>query len=366
MASVDAHGSDAMSADLPVSQRTFDALVSVFSLLLVVGVALDFRTHANGISFAEEGFFTPQHVFFYTAFLGVAATLFAGTLTRRREGRDWLDAVPRGYGVAVLGVLIFGFGGVGDFFWHSAFGFEQGFEALVSPSHIALGAGAVLFLAAPMQAASERSASAADSLVGALPVVLSMTLVLTMLGLFGGFVNPLYRPYPSFEFYSMQPVVTMLVAFPLLYLGVVVFLSRRFDAIPGAFTAVFGLSALAITQVQGYMALVVPAVLAGVVADGIVAYASPFDREGMRWVRVLSVAVPAVFVTAYFAVVEAQWGIAQPVLQDGVVMWSVHVVVGAIVLSALAGLLFSTVASTTPGQAGGTTASPDTDGGDES
>lgn len=345
MASVDAHDHDPTGVDLPVSQRTFDAVVSVLSLLLVVGVALDFRAHANGISFAEEGFFTPQHVFFYSAFLGVAATLSVGTLTRRRAGRDWLRAVPPGYGLAVLGVLIFGFGGVGDFFWHSAFGFEQGFEALVSPSHVALASGAVLFLAAPMVAADRRSA-ATGSLLGSLPVVVSMTLVFTILGLFGGFVNPLYRPYPAFEYYSMQPVVTMLVAFPLLYLGAIAYLRRRFEPIPGAFTAIFGLSALAITQVQGYMALVVPAVLAGIVADVLVASTTPFDAERTGWVRVLTATVPVSFVTAYFAVVELQWGIAHPTLQDGVVKWSVHVVVGAVVLAALAGLLFSTVVST--------------------
>jgi hypothetical protein len=342
MSSVDAGRSTMAGGELPVSRRTFDAVVSVFSLLLVVGVALDFRAHANGISFAEEGFFTPQHVFFYTAFLGVAGTLFLGTYVRRRAGRDWIAAVPEGYGLAAIGVLVFGFGGVGDFFWHSAFGFEQGFEALVSPSHIALGSGAVLFLAAPMQAAAARAEPAADSLVGAIPVVVSLTLVLTMLGLFGGFVNPLYRPYPHYEYYTMQSVVTMLVAFPLLYLGSIVFVCRRFGAIPGAFTLIFGASSLAIAQVQGFMALVVPAVVAGVVADVIVAYTHPFAVS--RWrVRALAAAVPAAFVTAYFAVVDLQWGIDHTVLVDGMVTWSVHVVGGAVVLASIAGLLFGTV-----------------------
>lgn len=95
-------------------------------------------------------------MFFYAAFLCIAGLLFWGTYARRRAGRDWIRAVPPGYAFAVLGVLVFGFGGVGDFVWHSAFGFEESFEALVSPSHLTLAVGAVLFLSAPMRAAANR------------------------------------------------------------------------------------------------------------------------------------------------------------------------------------------------------------------
>ena len=333
-------------ATLPVSGRVFDALVSAFSLLLVAGIAADFRSHANGISFAEEGFLTAEHVFFYAAFLCIAGLLFWGTYARRRAGRDWLRAVPPGYGVAVVGVLVFGLGGVGDFVWHSAFGFEESFEAVVSPSHLTLAVGAVLFLSAPMRAAAtrDRAVDAGASVLSTVPLVVSLTLVLAIVGMFGGFANPLVRPYPHFEYYRMQAVVTMLVAWPLVYLGAVAFVSRRFETLPGTFTLAFGASAFAIVQVEGFVALVVPAVVAGVVADLFVAYAPRLSSS--RWsFRAFAAVLPAAFATTYFTVVDVRWGIDHSLLREGLYNWSLHVVLGAIALAALVGVLFAVVAA---------------------
>lgn len=341
MSSVDPSADGVRGSERLVSGRVFDAVVSVFSLLMVTGIALDFRSHANGISFAEEGFLTPEHVFFYTAFLGVAGTLAAGTYARRRAGADWMDSVPEGYGWAVVGVVVFGLGGFGDLLWHSAFGFEESFEALVSPSHVTLAIGAVMFLSAPMRAAMGREADGASAL-SAVPVVVSLTLVLTIIGLFGGFVNPLMRPYPASQYYSMRMVVTMLVAFPLLYLGAVAVVCREFDAIPGAFTVAFGLSAVAITLPNANYPLILPAVVAGVVADLFAAFASP-TRQNPRALRACFATVPLAFVATYFAVVDVYWSIDHSLVRPGMYRWSVHVVVGAVVLSSLAGVLLSLV-----------------------
>lgn len=345
-------------ATLPVSGRVFDALVSVFSLLLVAGIAADFRSHAAGISFAEEGFLTAEHAFFYAAFVCIAGLLFWGTYVRRRAGRDWIRAVPPGYGFAVVGVLVFGFGGVGDFVWHSAFGFEESFEALVSPSHLTLAVGAVLFLSAPMRAAAtrDREPDAGPGVLSTVPVVVSLTLVLAILGMFGGFVNPLVRPYPHYAYFRMQEVVTMLVAWPLVYVGALTFVRRRFEPLPGTFTAAFGVSALAIVQVEGVFALVLPAVLAGVVADVFVAYAPRPSSSGWSF-RAFAAVLPAAFATTYFAVVDVRWGIDHSPLRAGMYNWSVHVVLGTIALAALVGVLFAVVAG--DGDVGGSDARAD-------
>ncbi|WP_323674766.1 hypothetical protein [Halorubellus sp. PRR65] len=344
-------GSTTVSSDatdevgLPVSSRTFDAVVAVFSLLTVAGIAADFRSHANGISFAEEGFLTAEHVFFYSAFLVVAVTLFAGTILRRRRGMDWVTAVPPGYRWGIVGVLVFGFGGVGDFVWHSAFGFEESFEALVSPSHLTLAVGSVLFLASPLRAAARRGDDA-DTALAAVPVVVSMTLVLAILSMFGGFVNPLVRPYPHYEYHSMRSVVTMLVAWPLVYVGATVATLRRFELVPGAFTVAFGLSAFAVAQAEGFVWLVVPAVVAGVLADVFAVHAR---RVGVvralrsRSFTAFAAGLPAAFTTTYFTVVDLTVGIDHSHVYEGMFNWSIHVVVGAVVLAALAGVLFASV-----------------------
>ena len=95
---------------------------------MVTGVALDFRAHAGGRSFEEEGFVTPEHAFFYSMFLGIAAVLFAATYRNCRACATRVSAVPDGYGWAAVGVLPFGVAGVADFGWHSGFGFEEGVE----------------------------------------------------------------------------------------------------------------------------------------------------------------------------------------------------------------------------------------------
>lgn len=366
MASVTASEESMDGVGLPVSGRVFDAVVAVFSLLLVAGIAADFRSHANGVSFAEEGFLTPEHVFFYSAFLVLAGALVAGTTFRRRRGLDWVAAVPPGYRWGMVGVLVFGFGGVGDFVWHSAFGFEQSFEALVSPSHLTLAVGSVLFLASPLRAAARRGEDA-SALASALPVVVSVTLVLAILSMFGGFVNPLVRPYPHYEYYSMRSVVAMVVAWPLVYVGTVLATLRRFELVSGAFTVAFGLSGFAVVQAERFAWLVVPAVVAGVVADVFAVRARRVGRRralASRAFTAMAGVLPGAFASTYFAVVDVTVGIDHSHVYDGMFNWSIHVVVGAVVLAVLVGVLFARVAV---GGAGPreTAAVSDASGGDE-
>jgi len=151
-----------------------------------------------------------------------------------------VEAMPAGYGRGVVGVALFGFGGVGDFFWHSAFGFEEGVEALVSPSHIALAVGAALFLGSPSRAALSRP----EEFEGRrfLPVLVSTSLVLTVVVLFGLLVNPLAQlsyivDDPVFRTYALG--WNALVFFPLLFVATGLVLARRFDVPPGALTLTF-------------------------------------------------------------------------------------------------------------------------------
>lgn len=307
-----------------------DATVAVLSALLAAGVALDFRRHAEGISFAEEGFFTPEHVFFYSMFLGVAAAIGVATYRGRRGGATWIDAVPTGYGWGVVGVFVFALGGAGDFLWHGAFGFEQGFEALVSPSHLTLAAGAVLFLASPLRACWYRDGEPTG--LAALPAVLSAGLVLTAIALFGGFLNPILQPYPAFDGSSSVETlgVAALVTFPLVLVGVGLALCRRFDLPPGSFVLAFLLPGVA-SGVAGESLGLLPSILvAGLVADGLVARRPP-RPDDVRAIRTFAALVPLSFAASYLLLVALGPGIP----------WTVHVWVGAIGLSGIAGLLLS-------------------------
>jgi len=308
-----------------------DALFAGLSLLMMVGVTLDFRAHAEGISFAEEGFLTPEHAFFYSMFLAIAAVIGLGTYRRRRAGSSWIEAVPAGYGWGVVGVVLFAFGGVGDLFWHGAFGFEEGVEALVSPSHLMLAVGAALFLGSPLRAALARP----EEFEGRrfLPVLVSTSLVLTIIVLFGSLVNPLAQlgyvaGEPVFRTYALG--WNALVFFPLLFVATGLVLARRFDVPPGALALTFLVPAVASVTVVGAYRFVLPAVLAGVVADGLVQFARPGPPQGVV-LRLYGALFPLVFVATYFGLIAVTFRLT----------WVVHIWTGTIVMAGLAGLLLT-------------------------
>lgn len=310
-----------------------DAVVTALSVLMVTGIALDARAHAEGISFAEEGFFTPEHVFFYSAFLGIAAAVFLATISdRMTTDASWIEAVPTGYGAGVLGVLIFGFGGVGDFFWHSTFGFEQGVEALTSPSHLSLAVGAVLFLSSPLRATWRRSETPSD--LGMLAALVSGTLAFAIVGLFAGIINPMMNPQVFSEYVSVG--VAGFMAFPALLVGVGLAMARRFELPFGALTLVFlgpGLIGLAVNP--EYAPLVVSFVAAGLVADALVTVAPPTPGRALS-LRLFGAAVPFAFGLSYFLI--AAGVVAEPVA------WTVHVWTGAVVLGSLGGVIVTYMA----------------------
>lgn len=304
-----------------------DAVVTVLATLLVAGVALDFRSHVRGISFAEEGFFTPEHVFFYAAFLAIAAVIGTRTIARRRAGASWHEAIPPGYGAGVLGVLLFGFGGVGDFLWHSAFGFEENVEALISPSHLALATGAVLFLSSPARATWRR-----PSIVDGwrtLTAVVSLALALSIVVLFLLFVNPLAQPYATYE--SAPNGVSIGVAgfliLPTVLLGTVLAMVRRFDLPTGALTLFVLVPGVASVVPTGHVVLLIAVGAMGVVADALASLARPTPANP-RVLRLFGALVPLAFAGSYMATL----------LAGDAVTWTVHVWAGAIVYAGLAGL----------------------------
>lgn len=317
------------------SEWILDAVVALLSTLMVVGVVLDFRRHAVfGLSFAEEGFFTAEHVFFYSMYLAITGVLVAATFANRLDGDDWMESVPVGYGWAVVGILVFGLGGVADLAWHSTFGFEEGVEALTSPSHLALGAGGAILLASPLRAAWYRR----DHQKGlpSIPIIVSTSLVLSFVALFAGYLNPIWQLYhvpvsdPAVqELYLVLGIISLAV-FPLILLAGATTLTRRFDLPPAALTATFLGPGLASASVEGTWAFVVPAIAAGLVGDGVVHWRRPTDYT-RRSLRLFGALVPMAFVAAYHAVAAIR----------GDLWWSVHVWVGTVAIAGIAGVLLT-------------------------
>lgn len=133
------------------ASRRQHLITIVLGWWLVSGLFLDGWAH-NHAADALESFFTPWHAVFYSGFAAVAGWSLALASRGWRLGRRGLAAFPEGYHLAALGVPLFAVGGLGDLTWHTVFGIEVGIEALLSPTHLLLFAGALLILASPLVA----------------------------------------------------------------------------------------------------------------------------------------------------------------------------------------------------------------------
>ena len=85
-------------------------------------------------------------------------------------------ALPSGYGLSLVGAVLFGVGGALDLVWHSLFGIEADVAALMSPTHLLLIGSATLIATGPLRAAWRRPTRRVGW-----PAVLSATLLLSVL-----------------------------------------------------------------------------------------------------------------------------------------------------------------------------------------
>lgn len=313
----------------------FDSVIAGLSVLLVGGIVYDIRRHVGGISFAEEGFFTVEHAFFYSVFVVIAVLIGARTIAARRAGRSWLTAAPVGYGWGLVGVGIFGLGGVFDMLWHTAFGFEEGVRALTSPSHLSLGIGGALFLSGPLRAAWHRTGNYDGLRI--FPVAASATLVLSFVSVFGGLLNPLWHLWHRT---TGDPFLTLgivsFTVFPLAFVGMASALVRQFDLPLGVLTIVFLGPGIVSTSFHGEYVYVLPVLVAGIVADVIAKVQTPVPEHSSAF-RLFCTLVPIAMVGTYVAIAAG----------EDVFWWSIHAWAGALLIPGLSGVLFSFAISPT-------------------
>ena len=170
-----------------------DAATAGLGALLVGGVFTDGWAHFNRPGL--ETFFTPWHAVLYSS-LGVMVAWLAVVAWRASGGnpKRIVTTLPRGYGLAVVGAIVFGAGGMGDLVWHQLFGIEIAIDALLSPTHLMLGAGGLLILSTAMRA----QGLLGDSREGewTVPARLSLTLTLALVVFFLLYVSAFAQPGP--------------------------------------------------------------------------------------------------------------------------------------------------------------------------
>ncbi|MBI1742632.1 PD40 domain-containing protein [Candidatus Acetothermia bacterium] len=175
----------------PMGGLTFDWAVVGFSAWFLGGLYLDGWAH-NHVAQLET-FFTPWHAVFYSGYFAVAGFLAFSMWRHHNKGHLWTRSLPEGYQLTMLGVPIFFLGGIGDMIWHIVFGIERNLEALFSPTHLILATGIALIVSGPLRAAWHRSPSKGWS--GLLPMLLSLTFLLSLLTFMTQFAHPVAEPW---------------------------------------------------------------------------------------------------------------------------------------------------------------------------
>lgn len=308
----------------PLAVRRFDLLYVGICAWFMVGLIWDFRVHASGISFEEEGFLTIPHLTMYSgaaaagAFVLAAAYYVGGT-------NDWVHSIPAGYRYALLGSGVFVLGGPIDFVWHWAFGAESGLEALTSPAHLLLAIGAALFVTGPLRAAWVRGVD--RTLSAQVPMACSAAFLGTLIAAFGMYGNPLIGPIAAGG--NADHAILSVVAFTVLVVGLTLVLVRRFELATGVLTVTYLILGVPFT-LGVELSLLVPMAIAGLTGDVLLV----LGRESRRQVllcRVLGVTIPFALFGTYFLIHELVWGIA----------WTIHIWSGALLIGGLVGLLVS-------------------------
>lgn len=339
---------------MPRTSWRDDMVTAALCAWVVTGMVLDAWAHQNASRL--ETFFTPWHAVLYSGFAVLMAWMAARTLaaTGRRRERA---AVPVGYGLGLVGVVLFLVSGVGDGIWHTVFGVEREVEAALSPTHIGLFVGALLVFTTPLRAAwSSDRLGAAPSLRALLPALLSLTFATVLVSFLFFYLSAFRDPastrpferwagqfpggFPSLSYTRQHGVASVLVT-NLLLVAPVLLLLRRWRPPFGSATLLLTAVAVLTTATQEFAhgELVAAAAAGGLVADWSIARWGSGAAGGHRLVATVT---PLALWTSYFLVLQLTDGIA----------WPAELWTGSVVFASLSGLALSLLmAPPTPGTA---------------
>jgi hypothetical protein len=289
------------------------------------GAYLDDWAHHQ---FELETFFTPWHAVLYSGFLLLSSILVITFVRNLMRGYPWKEAMPAGYGLSLLGVLVFFAAGFGDMAWHTLFGIEVSLEAFLSPPHLLLALGGALIGTGPLRAAWLRK----ESGVPELPVILSLAGLLATLAFFTSFAHPLLElvHVGDSNFYARSLTVAGILLQSALLMGIVLLALLRWKLPFGSLTLVFTLTTAYAVIVHENFEMLPFALVAGLAADLLATWLGP-SRHRRTAFRLFAFLVPVIFYGLYFATRAI----------SGELHWTVPLWAGSLVMAGAAGLLLS-------------------------
>ena len=310
----------------------------IFVLLccwLMAGAYLD-SWHHHSLTRPETNFLTPFHAVLYSGMAAIGIFLGINVWRNYRRHGTWADLLPDGYGLSLLGTVLFGLGGVLDLLWHARFGIELSVAALFSPPHLFLMLTGGLIVSGPLRAAMRRGSHRATW-----PAVISGALTLSMLTFFFQFDHPFIDRWAAGVAvdprgpYWMEEELGMigLVIYAAAVVGLLVILLRRFELPTGALTVILTINALLVSTVANHTELVLVALMGGAAGDLLLHVLRPSPARPKSF-HAFMFAAPAALTVAYFVVLGSTTG----------VWWEPTIWTGAVPVTGMVGWLVSFIA----------------------
>ncbi len=333
-----------------VRSKMLDLWVGICTLWISCGFFVDAWAHGH---VPVESFFTPYHAVFYAGMLALIIVLVVFLL---RHG-----GLPRSYRAAAAGIAIFIAAGIGDMIWHQLLGVEEGIDALLSPTHQALGLGVFFVAAAPLLSSLRRRESLVR-LADQLPLVFALATWIELVH-FGtayafdpaaGRINapPSPTAFPADYFtaltlgyYKLGTGVLVVIFQSALMAGFGLFAATRFSLRPGALTLMYLLgnfaAAAAFTNDGPLLATTIAmSLVAGVTGDSIVAAAKSWPNRVLTY-RLLGTCIPVSYFATYFiatAIAQRLW-------------WDWNVLLGAVIWAGAIGFALTLLCIAQPQRA---------------
>jgi hypothetical protein len=319
----------------PSGGLRYDWLFVLATAIFGLGVILDARGHLQGT--VDTTLLSPRHAPLYGGILLVGVFLAASFGRNRAAGHPWRRALPPGYELSLVGVLLFFFSGAADLMWHAVFGVETGLATLLSPTHVLLALAGGLVVSGPLRAATHRLApGGAPGWTALSPALVAAAYVLGLVTILTAYAHPLVGTYAmqappsaSRPVSLTQPLgVASILLQTALQMGMALVLVRNWRLPPGALTLLISASSLPVIVLSDQFGFVPGVLLSAVIAELQYLLLRPSATRPASF-YLFAFSVPVVFYGLYFASLQVGYGVG----------WSSHLVAASVLVAGIAGLL---------------------------
>jgi hypothetical protein len=328
-------------AGQPMPTLAFDWLYSALAFLISAGFFMDGWSH--GTFGPDQSVFSEYHFLLFGSFGVLGLFLFAQAFFNKQRGYRGLRAIPAGYTVSALGVIVFGATGFFDQAGHALFGFEADIEAFFSPTHMGLFAGWGMVLVGPTLAAWQRQQQQGKpmSLWQFLPALFAWVGVVNVITFVWG--ENFYATSTQWMFFEtrtnldlygqMLGIMSMIVETVVL-VGSLLWLMGKLRLPPGSFTLFFLMFSLH-TLLANSPSLISIFLITGIVLDVVYKLLKP-DVSRPLLLYLMCAAIPLIFWGSFYAfafITNYRGGVwYSPYLWSGSI---VHCVVTGLLLAVL-------------------------------